>query len=96
MHLYLKIHWKRNRKIKNYIPLNQKVIKRLFGIIGKEHITMEKITYSVPEAAAILGISKSYAYTLVKEKKLPVLNVGRRKIIPKISLETWIKENTVA
>lgn len=57
---------------------------------------MEKIVYSVPEAAAILGISKSYAYTLVKEKKLPVLNVGRRKIIPKISLETWIKENTVA
>lgn len=57
---------------------------------------MEKIAYSVPEAADILGISKSYAYLLVKEKKLPVLNVGRRKIIPKISLETWIKENTVA
>lgn len=55
---------------------------------------MEKLAYSVQEAADILGISKSYAYMLVKEKKIPVLNIGRRKIIPKISLEAWIKENT--
>ena len=57
---------------------------------------MEKITYSVQEAAELLGISKSYAYQLVKEKKLPVLDLGRRKVIPKAMLEAWIQENTYA
>lgn len=55
---------------------------------------MEKITYSVKEVAGLLGISQSYAYELVKEKKLPVLELGRRKVIPKAVLETWIKENS--
>ena len=55
---------------------------------------MEKIVYSVQEVAERLGISKSHAYGLVKEKRLPVLDLGRRKVIPKILLEAWIKENT--
>lgn len=57
---------------------------------------MEKIVYSIPEAAALLGISKSYAYQLVKEKKLPVLDLGARKIIPKVLLDTWIQESAIA
>ena len=55
---------------------------------------MEKLVYSVVEVAELLGISKSYAYELVKLKKLPVLDLGRRKVIPKNALETWIKENS--
>ncbi len=55
---------------------------------------MEKITYSVKEVAELLGISQSYAYELVKEKKLPVLELGRRKVIPKIVFDIWIKENS--
>ncbi len=55
---------------------------------------MEKITYSVQEVAELLGISKSYAYQLVKEKKLPILDLGKRKVIPKALLEAWIQENT--
>lgn len=55
---------------------------------------MEKLTYSVSEAAAVIGISKSCAYELVKKKELPVLEVGRRKVIPKKALDTWIQDNT--
>lgn len=55
---------------------------------------MEKIVYSISEVAGLLGISKSYAYELVKEKRLPVLELGRRKVVPKRSLETWIAEKT--
>lgn len=55
---------------------------------------MEKVVYSIVEAAGMLGISKSYAYQLVKEKKLPVLDLGKRKVIPKNRLEEWIQENT--
>lgn len=56
---------------------------------------MERLVYTVPEAAELLGISKSYAYELVKEKKIPVLDLGKRKVIPKNSLEEWIQQNTV-
>ncbi|MFI3202080.1 MAG: helix-turn-helix domain-containing protein [Eubacteriales bacterium] len=54
---------------------------------------MEKLMYNVKEVAAVLGISKSYAYQLVKERKLPVLELGNRKVIPKLALERWIEEN---
>ena len=53
---------------------------------------MEKIAYSITETADMLGISKSHAYELVKERKLPVLELGRRKVIPKEYLELWIHE----
>lgn len=56
---------------------------------------MEKITYNISEVAELLGISKSYTYDLIKRKKLPILDVGKRKLIPKASLEAWLKENTV-
>lgn len=55
---------------------------------------MEKIVYSITEVAELLGISKGYAYSLVKERKLPVLDLGRRKVIPKERLEKWIIENS--
>lgn len=54
---------------------------------------MEKLVYSIQEVAELLGISRSYAYELAKEKKIPVLDLGRRKVIPKESLEIWIAEN---
>lgn len=54
---------------------------------------MERIVYTISEAAEALGISNSYAYMLVKEKRLPVVSVGRRKLIPKQLLEEWLLEN---
>lgn len=56
---------------------------------------MEKLTYSIAEAASVLGISKSYAYQMVKEQKLPVLSIGSRKVVPIRQLERWLEENTV-
>lgn len=55
---------------------------------------MEKMVYTVKEVAELLGISRSYAYELVKEKKLPVLDLGRRKVIPKNRFDEWIRENS--
>ena len=54
---------------------------------------MDKLVYSIPEVADLLGISKSYAYELVKLKKLPILELRKRKVVPKVTLEEWIKEN---
>lgn len=56
---------------------------------------MEKLVYSITEVAELLGISKSYAYELVKRNCLPILELGKRKVVPKDSLEQWIQENTI-
>lgn len=56
---------------------------------------MEKLVYSVKEVAVLLGISKSFAYQLVKEKKIPVVELDGRKIIPKQALNDWLQENII-
>lgn len=55
---------------------------------------MKAIVYSVTEVAELLGISRSYAYKLVKEGKIPVLDLGNRKVVPKAYLDKWIKEKS--
>lgn len=54
---------------------------------------MKAIVYSVAEAAKIIGISTGYAYKLVNRGKLPVLDLGTRKIVPKEYLDEWLEEN---
>lgn len=66
----------------------------MFENIVKRGEIMETLVYTVSEAAELLGISKSYAYDLVKQKKLPVLEIGKRRVIPKRMLEEWILANT--
>lgn len=53
---------------------------------------MERLFYSVPEVAEILGISRSLAYKMVKEKKIPALEIGKRRVIPKKELQKWTSE----
>lgn len=53
---------------------------------------MEKLVYSVDEVSQLLGISRSYAYELVKRKVIPVLELGNRRVIPKKKFEDWIND----
>lgn len=53
---------------------------------------MEKLVYSVQEVAEALGISKSYAYELVRKGIIPSLQLGKKRIIPKEKLKIWINE----
>lgn len=56
----------------------------------------DKMTVSVEEMASMLGISRSVAYQLIKEKGFPSIRVGeRRVIIPVKSLERWLEERAV-
>lgn len=52
---------------------------------------MEKLTLSVDELAATLGISRPKAYELVHSDGFPRINVGRRIRIPRTSLERWLE-----
>ena len=50
----------------------------------------ERLTYSVPEAGKLLGISRNGAYAAAKAGLIPVLNVGRRKLVPKAALHQML------
>ena len=48
---------------------------------------------SVHDVAEVLGISKSSAYVLVKEKGFPRLNIGARVVVPREKFIEWINKN---
>ena len=49
---------------------------------------------SVPEVAAVLGISRAGAYELVKSKDFPSLKIGSRIVVPKEKFIKWIDGKT--
>lgn len=63
---------------------------RINGNIIREVETMEKLVYSIQEAANLLGISRSYAYELVRNGTIPALELGRKRVIPKEKFLEWI------
>ena len=61
-----------------------------------EYTTLDDLPLmlSVPDLASVLGISRTGAYELVKEKGFPSLTIGSRILIPRDKLVTWIDENS--
>ena len=64
---------------------------------------MKEVTYksyddlplmlSVPEVAAVLGISRAGAYELAHSEGFPSLTIGTRIVVPKDKFVTWIDKN---
>lgn len=53
---------------------------------------MAELTYSVTEAAEVLGISRPSMYNLIHAEGFPTLKVGNRRLISKELLAEWVKE----
>lgn len=51
---------------------------------------MEKLVYSIQEVADLLGISRSYAYELVRNGTIPALELGKKRVIPKEKFKQWV------
>lgn len=49
---------------------------------------------SVPDVAAVLGISRAGAYELVKSRDFPSLHIGTRILVPRDKLVKWIDEKS--
>jgi len=47
---------------------------------------METLVYTANEASELLHISKNHVYSMIREKRLPVLKLGKRLLIPKSAL----------
>ena len=50
------------------------------------------LALNADEVAQVLGISRANAYNLMHSKGFPVLQVGKRLVVPKDKLLDWIEE----
>ena len=50
----------------------------------------ERLTYTVEEAAELLGVSRGSAYLAAREGELPTLRLGRRLLVPRRALEEML------
>lgn len=48
------------------------------------------LTLSVPEVAAVLGISRAGAYELVRSDGFPKIRIGSRIVVPKDKFIAWM------
>lgn len=51
---------------------------------------MERMTYTVEEAAQLLGISRNAAYEAVRRLDLTTVRIGRRILVPRVALEKML------
>ena len=50
----------------------------------------DRLCFSIPETARMLGISRGLAYELARSGQIPVLRLGKRLLVPKIALERML------
>ena len=55
----------------------------------------ERLVYTVAEASELLGISRAFAYELVARGELPVICLGRRRLVPKVALLALVGETSL-
>ena len=53
-----------------------------------------RLTLTVSETAAALGISRTAAYDLIRRNHLPHIRIGRAIRIPTDALAEWVRSNT--
>lgn len=49
-----------------------------------------RLTYTVPEVAELLGISRSTAYECVRRGEIPALPLGRRRLVAKATIDALL------
>lgn len=52
-----------------------------------------KTALSIKELQRELGLGKNKAYELTKMPGFPSIKIGKKIIIPRASLERWLREN---
>lgn len=58
---------------------------------GPREGTHQRLLLRIPEAAEMLGLSRSKVYDLL-ENGLPFVKIGRSKRIPVTGLRKWVEE----
>lgn len=64
--------------------------------MSKEPINKEPISYSVREAAAVIGISRSKLYTMLGTGEIQCVRLGGRTLIRRSDIDKLLESNVVA
>jgi len=60
----------------------------------KKNLDIERLSYSVQESAAKLGVSARTVHTCIKDGDLACLRIGTRVLIPADALPEFIEQRT--
>ena len=50
----------------------------------------QRLTWSIEEAAQLLGVSRAVAYRYAEKGELPTLRLGGRLLVPRLALEKLV------
>ena len=53
-------------------------------------VKIQKLTYSVKEAAEALGVSESKMYQIIRTDGFPLIELGGRKLVSVAGLARWV------
>jgi excisionase family DNA binding protein len=53
-------------------------------------MTTDRLTYTVEEAAQLLGLSRNGAYIAAQRGELPTIRIGKRLLVPKAALDRML------
>lgn len=56
-----------------------------------ENRPVQRLTYSVDEAAELLGISRTLAYEAIRKGEIPHIKIGKRILIPQSALKNLLQ-----
>jgi len=60
------------------------------GITRCNTANENKLCYTVPEAAQLLGFSRNFGYELARTGKIPILRFGKRMLVPKAAFDKML------
>ena len=58
----------------------------------KKEVMVQPLVLSIPEAAAVLRLSRTKVYQLIDGEGLPIVRFGRAVRVPRASLQQWIEQ----
>lgn len=54
-------------------------------------LMVERVTYTIDEVAALLGVSRGVAYAMARSGEIPAIRAGvRRWVVPRVRFEAWL------
>ena len=59
---------------------------------GVSVLAPTRVTYTVPEVATLLGISRATAYSLLRTGEIPARRIGSRWIIACRRFDRWLQD----
>ena len=62
------------------------------GIASHRTINDERLCYTVPEAAQLLGVSRNFGYELARTGQIPIRRFGGRILVPKAAFHKMLDE----